>query len=95
MQRRNFLGTASVAAAGLALPRAQAQTNAAGQAGNAGAITEVPGVKVGHFTGTRRPTGCTVIMTEEGAVGGVDVRGSAPGTRAAKGIEGYPAAADL
>ncbi len=39
------------------------------------------GIKVGHFTDTRRPTGCTVILTEEGAVGGVDVRGAAPGTR--------------
>jgi L-aminopeptidase/D-esterase-like protein len=46
-----------------------------------GAITDVPGVKVGHFTDERRPTGCTVILTEEGVVGGVDVRGSAPGTR--------------
>jgi L-aminopeptidase/D-esterase-like protein len=46
-----------------------------------GAITDVPGVKVGHFTDPRRPTGCTVILTEEGAVGGVDVRGAAPGTR--------------
>jgi L-aminopeptidase/D-esterase-like protein len=46
-----------------------------------GAITDVPGVKVGHFTDPRRPTGCTAILTEEGAVGGVDVRGAAPGTR--------------
>ncbi len=46
-----------------------------------GAITDVPGVKVGHYTDSRRPTGCTVILTEHGAVGGVDVRGSAPGTR--------------
>jgi L-aminopeptidase/D-esterase-like protein len=46
-----------------------------------GAITDVPGVKVGHFTDTRRPTGCTAILTEEGAVAGVDVRGAAPGTR--------------
>ncbi|MFN7288348.1 MAG: P1 family peptidase, partial [Burkholderiales bacterium] len=46
-----------------------------------GAITDVHGVKVGHFTETRRPTGCTVILTEAGATGGVDVRGSAPGTR--------------
>ncbi|MEP7272047.1 MAG: P1 family peptidase, partial [Acidobacteriota bacterium] len=47
----------------------------------AGSITDVAGIKVGHFTDSRRPTGCTVILTEEGAVGGVDVRGSAPGTR--------------
>jgi L-aminopeptidase/D-esterase-like protein len=46
-----------------------------------GAITDVPGVRVGHHTETRRPTGCTVVITEDGAVGGVDVRGSAPGTR--------------
>jgi len=46
-----------------------------------GAITDVPGIKVGHHTLTRRPTGCTVILCEDGAVGGVDVRGSAPGTR--------------
>jgi L-aminopeptidase/D-esterase-like protein len=46
-----------------------------------GAITDVAGVKIGHFTDERRPTGCTVVMTEEGATAGVDVRGSAPGTR--------------
>lgn len=44
-------------------------------------ITNVAGIKVGHFTDSRRPTGCTVILCEEGATGGVDVRGSAPGTR--------------
>jgi len=43
-------------------------------------ITDVAGVKVGHFTLTERPTGCTVILAEAGAVAGVDVRGSAPGT---------------
>lgn len=36
---------------------------------------------MGHFTDTRRPTGCTVIIAREGAVAGVDVRGAAPGTR--------------
>ncbi len=46
-----------------------------------GAITDVAGLQVGHFTETRRPTGCTVILAREGAVGGVDVRGAAPGTR--------------
>jgi L-aminopeptidase/D-esterase-like protein len=46
-----------------------------------GSITDVPGIAVGHFTDTRRPTGCTVILTPKGAVGGVDVRGAAPGTR--------------
>ena len=46
-----------------------------------GSITDVAGIEVGHFTDTRRPTGCTVVMAREGAVGGVDVRGAAPGTR--------------
>jgi L-aminopeptidase/D-esterase-like protein len=46
-----------------------------------GSITDVPGIKVGHFTLKTRPTGCTVILCEAGATAGVDVRGSAPGTR--------------
>ena len=46
-----------------------------------GSITAVPGVLCGHFTDTRRPTGCTVVLTPDGAVAGVDVRGAAPGTR--------------
>ena len=44
-------------------------------------ITAVPGLRVGHFTDSRRPTGCTVLLAPEGSVGGVDVRGAAPGTR--------------
>jgi L-aminopeptidase/D-esterase-like protein len=44
-------------------------------------LTRVPGIKVGHFTLAERPTGCTVILTEGGAVAGADVRGGAPGTR--------------
>ncbi|MBU1360300.1 MAG: P1 family peptidase [Gammaproteobacteria bacterium] len=47
----------------------------------AGAITDVAGIEVGHFSDPRRPTGCTVVMAREGAVAGVDVRGAAPGTR--------------
>jgi len=46
-----------------------------------GSITDVAGIKVGHFTDSRRPTGCTVVLCEEGAVAGVDTRGAAPGTR--------------
>ena len=44
-------------------------------------ITSVPRIKVGHYTDLRNATGCTVVLCEDGAVGGVDVRGSAPGTR--------------
>ena len=44
-------------------------------------ITDVPGILVGHQTNIEAATGCTVVLCEDGAVGGVDVRGSAPGTR--------------
>ena len=46
-----------------------------------GSVTDVEGITVGHFTHHRRPTGCTVVLAEQGAVAGVDVRGGAPGTR--------------
>jgi L-aminopeptidase/D-esterase-like protein len=46
-----------------------------------GSITDVQGLKVGHHTDARRPTGCTVVLCEDGVVCGVDVRGAAPGTR--------------
>jgi L-aminopeptidase/D-esterase-like protein len=45
------------------------------------AITDVEGIEVGHWTNLEAATGCTVVLCREGAVGGVDVRGSAPGTR--------------
>mgnify|MGYP000096002184 FL=1 len=48
---------------------------------NNNTLTAVAGLQVGHFTDTRRPTGCTVVLTPQGAVAGVDVRGAAPGTR--------------
>ncbi|MGB4457649.1 MAG: P1 family peptidase [Defluviitoga tunisiensis] len=44
-------------------------------------ITAVPGIKVGHYTDLQAITGCTVILVEDGAVAGVCVSGSAPGTR--------------
>jgi L-aminopeptidase/D-esterase-like protein len=46
-----------------------------------GSLTDVGGLRVGHFTDSRRPTGCTVVVAEAGVVAGVDVRGGAPGTR--------------
>jgi L-aminopeptidase/D-esterase-like protein len=45
------------------------------------AITDVLGIKAGHYTDKEAATGCTVILCEAGAIAGVDVRGSAPGTR--------------
>jgi L-aminopeptidase/D-esterase-like protein len=44
-------------------------------------LTAIAGLKVGHHTLGGRPTGCTVVLAEGGAVAGVDVRGAAPGTR--------------
>ncbi len=45
------------------------------------AITDVPGIRVGQVTDAQGLTGCTVVLCEAGAVGGVDQRGGAPGTR--------------
>ena len=45
------------------------------------AITDVEGIEVGHWTDLEAATGCTVVLCCPGAIGGVDVRGSAPGTR--------------
>ncbi len=45
-------------------------------------ITDIAGIRVGHWTNRRAATGCTVVLAPpEGAVAGVDVRGGAPGTR--------------
>lgn len=45
------------------------------------AITDVGALEAGHYTDTASATGCTVVLCRKGAVGGVDVRGGAPGTR--------------
>jgi len=45
------------------------------------AITDIPGIQVGHAQDMDALTGCTAILCPEGAVGGVDQRGGAPGTR--------------
>lgn len=44
-------------------------------------ITDVPGIRVGHNTNLEAGTGCTVILCDNPALGGVDVRGGAPATR--------------
>ncbi len=44
-------------------------------------ITDVPGIRVGQAQDMDALTGCTVVLAEKGAVGGVDQRGGAPGTR--------------
>lgn len=53
-----------------------------GRATTKNSITDVPGITVGHAENGGARTGCTVVLCgREGAIGGVDVRGAAPGTR--------------
>src|SRR3954468_8654492 len=72
--RRQF---GAALAAGAALPSVfdRSQRPRAG----AGSLTDVPGISVGHFTDTRRPTGCTAILFDSAATAGVDYDSSAPG----------------
>jgi L-aminopeptidase/D-esterase-like protein len=44
-------------------------------------ITDVAGVRVGHWTDARAATGCTVVLLPEGTVASAEVRGGAPATR--------------
>ncbi|HWR42399.1 P1 family peptidase [Sporomusa sp.] len=44
-------------------------------------LTDISGIKIGHAQDFMAATGCTVIICQDGAVAGVDVRGGAPGTR--------------
>ncbi len=75
--RRNFVRSAALLAS-----TTQARSKADQISGEShGSITDVGGIRVGHFTDSRRPTGCTVVIFDRGAIAGVDVRGSAPGTR--------------
>jgi len=74
MTKGHLLRTAATALFLVAALRGRAQGADKG-------LTAVPGIKVGHQTLAERPTGCTVILTEMGAVASVDVRGGAPGTR--------------
>jgi len=50
------------------------------------AITDVPGMLVGHAQDLGGATGCTVVLCPPGTVGGVDIRGSAAGTRQADSL---------
>jgi L-aminopeptidase/D-esterase-like protein len=44
-------------------------------------LTDIPGIRAGHLSDFDAITGCTAILCEQGAVGGVDIRGSASGTQ--------------
>src|SRR5262249_12735822 len=78
--RRDVL-RAGLATAGLTLTGFKVPGDEMTNGEQRGSITDVAGIRVGHFNDARRPTGCTAILCEDGAVGGVDVRGAAPGTR--------------
>ena len=77
--RREF--TAVLAAGGMAWGAEPGGAATVPPGATDGGLTDVTGLRVGHFTDRRRPTGCTVILAGSGAVCGVDVRGGAPGTR--------------
>ncbi|HEY7058966.1 MAG TPA: P1 family peptidase, partial [Vicinamibacterales bacterium] len=70
--RREFARTAAGA---LVVSRTRLQVSQA----SSGSLTDVSGVKVGHYTDTRRPTGCTAILFDRAFAAGVDFDGSAPG----------------
>lgn len=72
--------TLVTALAGCVVPWPLAAPRLAAQAAPAG-LTAVEGIRVGHHTLSERPTGCTVVIAEGGAVASVDVRGAAPATR--------------
>jgi L-aminopeptidase/D-esterase-like protein len=73
--RREFGQVMTASAATLARARVESQSSAA----SAGSLTDVPGIKVGHYNDTRRATGCTVILFDSAAAAGVDYDSSAPG----------------
>ena len=75
MRFANLVAAALIAAATTAPAQTTSPTRGKG-------LTDVPGIRVGHFTLTQRPTGCTVIVIDGvGAAAGVSQRGAAPGTR--------------
>src|SRR5262245_9235573 len=76
VSRRRFLGSIGATAMTSAAPRLTASQQPA-QA-SAGSFTDIGGLRVGHFTDARRPTGCTVILFDQAATAGADYDGSAP-----------------
>jgi L-aminopeptidase/D-esterase-like protein len=49
--------------------------------GKKNALTDIQGILVGNYTDQKAVSGVTVVLCPQGAIAGVDVRGSAPGTR--------------
>ena len=87
LSRRAFnrvaMGLASTRMAGLLAafgPGRSAPATAQPGPADQGSITDVPGIRAGHFTDSRRPTGCTALLFDGEATAGVDYDGSAPGS---------------
>ena len=75
-RRRTLAALGAVAVAAMISGRGSRAASA-----EPGGLTEVEGIRVGSHTLAERPTGCTVVLVEAGAVASVDVRGAAPATR--------------
>jgi L-aminopeptidase/D-esterase-like protein len=76
--RRRFLGSVGATAVGSRVPAAIALTSQPAPLPSSGSFTDLGGVRVGHFTDARRPTGCTAILFDAPATAGADYDGSAP-----------------
>lgn len=76
--RREFLNALGGATVIAAAPSSVA-TASQSPLPSAGSLTDVGGIRVGHFTDTRRPTGCTVILFDKPPTAGADYAGSAAG----------------
>jgi len=75
LPRRAFLNLVGAAPLAAATPAAAARQ---GALQSAGSLPDAGGLRVGHVTDRRRPTGCTVILFDQPARAGVDYNGSAP-----------------
>src|SRR5438876_2257876 len=78
VSRRQFLNVGGMTMLA-ATPTTAATAGQSASVPSAGSLTDIGGVRVGHFTDTRRPTGCTAILFDQPATAGVDYDGSAPG----------------
>jgi L-aminopeptidase/D-esterase-like protein len=80
--RRQFTGSLALGTIGAlgSGARALAGEREPGQAAGArgGSLTDVPGITVGHWTDTRRPTGCTAILFDQAVAAAGDYSSSAP-----------------
>ena len=48
---------------------------------NYGSITDITGIKVGHYTDLENGTGYTALISENQMSAGIEIRGAAPGSK--------------